>query len=186
MLEVLFVEIMPVEHELYCFCGDQDLDLFQHNQCMQELYSSGPMQPPIWDQDSGLRMPLSMLVLVPMSLGLQLVMLGTSMIGGLAFEPLPDQLLPDPALLEHFSDLELVELELVGLDVVDLAGCNPASQLCVPLVCGSLNSLCAIQLDDDPIVIDRCTIWEVVNKCRIVICHHCWYSLMVNRWIGLQ
>ena len=54
-------------------------------------------------------------------------MLGTSMIGGLTFEPLPDQLLPDPVLLEHFSDLELVELELVGLDVVDLAGCNADS-----------------------------------------------------------
>ena len=59
------------------------------------------------------------------------MMLGTSMIGGLKFEPLPDQHLLDPPLLEHFSDLELVELELVELDVVDLAGCNAdSSTLC--------------------------------------------------------
>ena len=48
-----------------------------------------------------------------------MVMLGTSKIGGLTFEPLPDQHLLDPPRLEHFSDLELVEL-----DGVDLVGCN--------------------------------------------------------------
>ena len=69
-------------------------------------------------------MPLLMLVLVPMSLGLQLAM---------TFELLPDQLLPDPALLEHASDLELVELELVGLGVVALAGWHVDS----PTVCSS-------------------------------------------------
>ena len=87
------VEMVHVEHEL--------------------PNSDGSMHHPILDRDSSLRMPQSMLVLVPMSLGSQLEM---------TLEPLPDQLLPDPALLEQFSDLELVELELVGLDVVALAG----------------------------------------------------------------
>ena len=50
------------------------------------------------------------------------MMLGTLK---LTFEPLPDQHLLDPPLLEHFSDLELVELGVVDL------GCNAdSSTLC--------------------------------------------------------
>ena len=102
VLEVQVVEMVHVEHELpYC-----------------------SMHHPIWDRDSSLKMPLLMLVLVPMSLGLQLAM---------TFELLPDQLLPDPALLEHASDLELVELELVVFGVVALAGWHVDS----PTVCFS-------------------------------------------------
>ena len=38
--EILVVDKMLVEDELYRFCGDQDPDLSQHNRGMQGPYSS--------------------------------------------------------------------------------------------------------------------------------------------------